>query len=316
MDKKKTLKDIGDRQKTFDEIHERLKILSVGFRAIFADYRHHIEVIRDLEHDLTTIKKNIQYRFFSARFHLELFLRQHYIIEDRIQKVYSEDPKKVLNPVYPSHPLIDHCENEITAILDSILFHLGSIFDYLSALVNFICNKKDRSITKWSQLLKACRDSKNQYFQRSIKEILIEQNKNFVNKLYEYRSRVIHFRSDKSAGSISITLESGKTSANFIVPTALTNKFHEIRILAKNHDITANYIAKWLINATLNSIAEIFQGLRKEMQLNSNYPDHIGDNDLLMFHLDKETNIGHPVTKPMWEEFEKEYKKNADNTTS
>ncbi|MFC2138305.1 hypothetical protein ACFLTE_09030 [Bacteroidota bacterium] len=302
MKENKKFLDIEDRKKTFDTIRKRLDLIAVGFRAIYADYSHHIQIVSG-ESEISKLKDNIDFRFFASQFHLELILRQHYTIENRVEEIYQKEPDKVLNYVYPSHPLVDHCENEITAIFDSIIFHLASIYDYLSAIVNFIINKKDQSITKWSQLTKACRDTSNMYSKKSISKIIIEEDKKFVNKLYQYRSRVIHEKSERSAGSISIKLASGKTNACFIASPSLTKKFSELKEMSNNFNLTVNYVTDWLINNTIDSIAKILLGLKIEIESVSTYPNHIKDDDIIIFYMDPETKIGYPASKPLWAEF-------------
>lgn len=300
-DDKEILLDIQDRQQTFKSITKRLVLLNEGFRALFADYSHHIEVTFGKEHDILKLGDNIDFRLFSSQFHLELLLRQHFAIEHRIRSIYQKDPQKVLNPVYPSHPLFDHCEREITAIFDSIIFHLASVYDYLSAITNFICNKKDKSITKWSQLVKSCRDKGNIYNQKKIASILIAENDNFANKLYEYRSRIIHEKSDINPISFTLQVASGKTDVKFITRESLTRNFAKLRDKTKTQDLTVAFTAEWLIHATIDSIANILFGLKEEMESMSTFPHHIGDSDLIILYKDPKTGFAEPTSKPMWE---------------
>jgi hypothetical protein len=300
-DSKKILLDIVDRQKAFQAISKRLEILNEGFRAIYADYSHHIEVTHGKEHDVLKLKENIDFRLFSSQFHLELLLRQHFAIEDRIEGIYKKDPRKVLNPVYPSHPLFDHCEIEVTSIFDSIVFHLASVYDYLSAIINFICKKKDISITKWSQLARHCRDKGNIYSSKKIAAILISENDTFVDKLYKYRSRVIHEKSEINPITFSLKVASGKTDVKFITSESFTKSFGILKSKAKTHDLTISFTSEWLINTTIDSIINILIGLKNEMEEMSTFPNHISDTDMIFLYQDSKTGFAEPVSKPMWE---------------
>lgn len=306
---KKMLLDIHDRQKTFQSIAERLELLNEGFRALYADYSHHIEVTHGKRHDIVKLKENIDYRLFSSKFHLELLLRQHFAIEARIQDIYQKDPAKILTPVYPSHPLFNHCEREITSIFDSIVFHLASVYDYLSAIINFICNKKDKSITKWSQLAKSCRDKGNVYSGKKVAVLIIAENDNFVDKLYRYRSRVIHEKSDINDISLTLKVDSGKTDVKFISTEGLTKSFPILKDKAKTHNITVSFASEWLIHATIDSIANILFGIKEEMELMSTFPDHIADSDLIFLYHDPETGHAEPASKPMWQNVKKNINK-------
>jgi len=297
---KKTILDIDDRQKAFHSISTRLELLNEGFRALSADYSHHIEVTHGKEHDILKLKENIDYRLFSSQFHLELLLRQHFAIENRIEEIYQKDPKKVLNPVYPSHPLFDHCEREISSIFDSIIFHLASVYDYLSAIVNFICNKKNKSITKWSQLAKSCRGQGNIYSTLEISKILLEENDEFVDKLYKYRSRLIHEKSDINPISFTLKIASGKTNVKFLTTQPLTKNFKELKSKSTENDFTVSYTSEWLIHKTITSIANILFGLKSHMEKVSTFPNHVGGSDLILLYNDPETGFAEPASKPMW----------------
>jgi hypothetical protein len=296
---KKILLDIQDRQITFHSIAKRIELLNEGFRAIYADYMHHIDV-KFGKDEILKMKENIDFRLFSSQFHLELLLRQHFAIENRIQDIYQKDPSKVLNEVYPSHPLFDHCEREITSIFDSIIFHLASVYDYLSAIINFICNKKDKSITKWSQLTKSCRDKGNTYSNKKISATILSENENFVEKLYRYRSRVIHEKSDIHPISFTLEFASGKTDVKFISTNTITKSFKILTEKTSTHNLTVAYTSEWLIHETIDSIVKILFAIKEEMELMSTFPNHIGASDLIILYNDPETGFAEPVSKPMW----------------
>ena len=149
-EKSREILDITDRNKTFRKITKGINSLNKAFRALNADYSYHLESTFGKDHRILKMSDDINFRLFSSQFHLELLLRQHYFIEQRISQEYKDNPEKLLAKVYPIHPLFDHCEKEITAIFESIVFHLASVYDYVSTVISFICNNKDESISKWS----------------------------------------------------------------------------------------------------------------------------------------------------------------------
>lgn len=302
MSNKKEFLDIEDRQKCFQNISSKIELLNKGFRALNADYSHHIEVTYAKDHEITELRENIDYRLFSSQFHLELLLKQHFHIENRVETAYEKNPDSIVRPVYPIHPLFSLFEKETTSILDSIIFHLASVYDYLSGTINFICEKKDKSISKWTQLERSCRDSKNKYSQRSIADVILKETNKFINPLYKYRSRLIHEKSDLHPISLNIKMKSGKSTVKFYATSDFTKKFSELRKLARTYDITVNYAAEWLILSTIDSIFNILFSLKEEIEKMSTYPDHIGDNEIIILHRDPKTGIGEPVSKKMWKE--------------
>ena len=299
-EEKKGIIDIDDRLKSFESITKRIEILNEGFRTLYLDYCHHIEITHGREHSFSKLKENIDFRLFSSKFHLELLLKQHYIIEKRIEDIYQKSPEKIINQVYPSNPLFDVCEKEITSIFDSIIFHLASVYDYISAMVNFICNKKSQSITKWSQLVKSSRGMGNIYTTKNIAGIILDEDKKFVDKLYHYRSVLIHEKSQPNPISLTLKFESGKANVKLYTNESLTKKFNELKEKSETNNITVSYTSEWLIHMTITSISNILFGLKLEMEKMSTFPTHIASSDLITLYRDPVTGFMSPASTPMW----------------
>lgn len=297
---KKILLDITDRQKTFQSIAKKLRFLNEGIRALYADYSRHIKVTDGKEQEILKLKENISYRQFSSSFHLELLLRQHFTIERRIVSTYQKKPQKVLNPVYPSHLLFDHCEREIVPIFfDSIIFYLDSIYTYLSVIIDSIYNKKDKLITKWSQYAKSYRGQRDIYSQKKMASVIIVGNGNFVDKLYKFRSRIIHKKTDINPISFTLKVVSGKIKMKLIARKSLTKTFVYVKSKSKTLDLAVAF--EWLIHATIDSIVSILFGLKEEMGSISIFPHHTGDLDLIFLYNDSKTGLTGSVSLPMRE---------------
>lgn len=302
----KKILDLINKKETFDKISSQIEILDKAFRALNTDYSYHVENTFGKDHKIFEMKKDIEFRLFSSKFHLQLLLQQHFKIEKRIESIYNEDRESIIRSMYPSNPIFDYCEKEITAIFDSIIFHLASVYDYLSAIINFICNNKNETISKWSQLNNACRQ-KGVYLNKNISKIIIDEHNQFVNNLYKYRSRLIHSTSDVHPISFDLILSSGKTNVKFFATNSLIKNFSELREKAKTHKITVSYSVNWIIDSTLKSIMKILFGLKSEMEKNSTFWTR-KDQGLTFMHRDPKTGIGEFVSKKMWEEVEKEVK--------
>ncbi|NER13497.1 hypothetical protein GWK08_08620 [Leptobacterium flavescens] len=298
---KKKILDIKDREEEFSKIKERIQLLNKGFRAIYADYSHHIEVRNTQLNELTN---NINYRFFASLFHLELIINHHYLVEKSIEEIYSKDPEYILRRYQPVHPLYDHYEKQVTSLFDSLIFHLGSAFDYLSKVVYFIVNNKNESMSHWTKLNKiSIPSNKSNFSKNPIAKTIVEENNCFVGKLYDYRSKVIHKRSDRNTYLISTVLKSGKTSAKFISSGALTNIFSGLRSKSKTHDLTVQYSSTWLINNTIDSISRILIALKSDVESKSTFPNHVKDNDIIFIQIEPGTNKGVPASTRLWNDF-------------
>ena len=304
----KEILDIQDRNETFREISDGINTLNKAFRALNADYSFHLETTFGKDHRILKMKEDIDFRLFNSKFHLELLLRQHYFVEDRISEEYQKNPKKVLAQVYPSHPLFDYCEKEVTAIFESIIFHLASAYDFVSTIISFICNNKDESISKWSNLNRACLQ-KDGLKEKEISKIIIDEHNRFVNPLYKYRSGLIHDKTDLHPILLNLNLDSGKTEVKFFLNNNLTKQFSELRKESKSKKITISYASSWLIEKTIDSLIRILIGVRDEIEKNSKFPNHVADTDIVMFYRDPKTGMGEPIAKRMWTEVENERKK-------
>jgi len=312
MATKKPLLDIGNRNEEFARLSERMARLDEAFRMILSDFSHHIEVIffKQEKSDLLNIKADVEYRLFAAQFHLRLLLQHHHDIEEEVQRIYSKDAKQILQEVYPSHPLFDRHQNEANAIFDSIVFHLASIFDYFSAMINFICKKKDRSITKWSNLARACRHPDNAYYALPVGEEIRNQDREFVQKLYEYRSRLIHEKSYVNPIRLTIDVMSGKTQVRFEAASSLCKKFPSLEKKSVDNEITAAFAAKFLMEETITSIVKLLFRLKAHMESHSTYPNHIAGHEIIMLYSEPGTGRAYPMSKPYWEELSKYFQLN------
>lgn len=265
------------------------------------DYEYHIESTWGNDHKLKSMRDNIDFRLFSSKFHLELLLREHYNIERKIDHYRKNQPELIFRQVFPQNPIFGNFEKEISSIFDSIVFHLSSIYDYLSAIVNFIINNKDESITKWSQLNNSCRQ-KDEFQNKKVSKIVIEKHNKFVNKLYLLRTRLIHERSDIHPLSLKIELTSGNIDLNFFARKEMTKNFSELRKKSKNYDISVAYVSEWIIEKTIESIIEILMELSEDLKDNSSFPSNVQKNGKpSMFYKNPETGKAESVGKKMWE---------------
>jgi len=304
MKKELPIIDVDDLNKCFERISVKMDILHEAFRAMTMDYSHHIENTFGKNHQIIRLRENIDFRLISSRFHLELLFRQHIIIEREIKEYMKKKPEFIFKEIFPSHPLFDMYEKQITSIFDSIVFHLSSIFDYLSAIINYIINNKDESVTKWSQINNSCRQKK-EFQKKEISKCVIEKHNGFVNKLYEHRTRLIHEKSDIHPSRLKIELKSGKIDLRFFARHELTKKFSYLRKKSKENRLPISFVSEWLIETTMDSIIEMLRALSKDMKNVSRFPENVGMTEWVMVYKNPETGIAEPVSDRMWREVEK-----------
>jgi len=294
LENKKTI-DINDLNKEFKDLESKLSILSNRFLAIAMDYKEYIK--NDFsDHKIYELRDSVEYRFFSTRTHIEILLRQHLIIDEHM--------KSHLNGKVPIQMYFDYYQKQISSIFDSIVYHTTSIFDYISTLVNYISSKNNQKTLMWTQLSKSVRDEKNEFYKKSFAKTIDNIDRQFVSKLYDHRSFLIHRKSDIS--SFNVTVSFGKkenVDAKFMAGKNLIKSFNELKILDKENNLTVKYVTFWLVNETIEKITEILFALKREMENNTNPPEQF------MFYLDPKTNERSSVSKIYWNEENNDIKK-------
>lgn len=303
----KKVLDVPDKQASFDNIAKKLEIIDKGLRAMSLDYRHHLDSSNSYTGGIYDLRENVSYRLFSAQMHYLLLLKQHLKFENEMDKFMIEDPQKVLGDYYPQNPLFRFAAREVNSLFDSLVFHLASVYDYFAAAINYACKKKVTNITYWNKLAKSCRDKNNSYSKLGISKAIIDETLNFIDPLYNYRSRVIHEKSEMLDVKVSVAFKTGKTSSKFFIAKSLISHFSYLREENKESNITIIYAADWLISQSLNSISRILVAFKKEMEEQSTFPNHIGDTDLITLYRDPETGIGYPSSHLTWKELAKEF---------
>lgn len=303
----KEIIDIADRNQTFKQTDDRLECLREGFYGLAMDYGFHIENTWGGQHKIFELRDNVIYRFFSSLFHCQLLLRQHYFIEQRLSDILKKEPSKILNPVYPKNPNFEYAEKEISAIFDSVVFHLSSIYDYISILINFICVKDKDQTPKWTQICKSARDTKNQLYQRDISKVIDKIDRDFAIRLYDYRSEIIHRNRDINEYSFGLKLNAGEFTVRFICSSKLRRTFKNFG--EKDLDYTVSYFSMWLINKTADTIAELLVALKKDIENNSLFPENTfkdGSKPFIVY-ADPETNQMKSPSVMNWEKFKKHF---------
>src|SRR5690606_25362366 len=123
---------------------------------------------------------------------------------------------------------------------------------------------------KWSSLARSVRDPKNELSLSKIASTVDGIDKDFVDKLYNHRSNIIHEKSDKSGYEVNMHLDPESVSIYqiFFIGDSLTKKFGELKELSKSHQITVTYASFWLLNLCIDKITDILFALKLHMETN------------------------------------------------
>jgi len=295
---RKPILDITDINEEFKKLHENLSLLHNRFMALAMDYTHYVDNSWG-QKEIFTLRDSVTYRFFSTKLHTEILIRQHFAIEHRFKEQLKKDPKIIFGTYMPSNPYFDRAEEEISSIFDSFMYHQVSVFDYIGTLVNYICgpvSDKQKSL-KWTNLARSCRDSKNHFGKKPLADKIKDIDNKFVNKLYGYRSTLIHEKAEKSRYSFSIQLgKEENIKANFIATERLLKQFAELKKLSQESFVTTKYVAFWIMNKSIEVVTEILFALKDDMEKNPKVPF-----GMFGYH-DKENNRILPASTPWWKE--------------
>lgn len=268
MEKKEIL-DIENFNEEFEKLTSRMRLLSDRFLAVAMDYKHYIDSSFS-DSKIYELRDSVQFRLFSAKFHIELLLRHHLIIQDRLEDSLKNDPHKVTGSYFPVNPYFDIYQKEISSIFDSFIYHTVSVFDYISTLVNYVSGTNKENTLMWTQLAKSVRDKKNDFSTKSFSDTFDQIDREFVGKLYDHRAFVIHRKAD--LGNYNVTLYLGpqeKITARFLAGNNLIKSFSDLRQLKKDKNITVKFVAFWILNKTIDKVTDLLFSLKKEMELNS-----------------------------------------------
>jgi hypothetical protein len=184
--------DIFNEEDTLKNVDDLAKALRAGIEALRMDFGFHIKGTfpRDKISDL---EWNAGYRLFSSRFHFQLLFGLITTIKQKHQLILEKQSKIPLTDI---HLEID--KREISSIIDSIIFHLTSLFDYIASLSSHVITKKTDT-PDWLSF-RDCAKNKSGIFKNEtsfdIAKVITEADTSFVFPLNKYRSKVIHEVSD------------------------------------------------------------------------------------------------------------------------
>lgn len=265
------IKDIDNPQIEFENLTKRFKLLSDRFLAIAMDYKHYIDSSM-ADDEIYKLRDNIQYRFYSARFHFQLLLEHHSQIEHRLKNLFTKDSKVFFQGGFELMTIQDQSTKEIYSLFDSMIYHLCSIFDYLFRLINYTYGKTILKNPKWN-IFQNDKNLKNYlYCSKEIIPRLQEFDSIFVYPLIKHRSHLIHTANDTGEFRLTFNLGGDNFNSKFQATELFIKNFPEINKNNENCEFTIKYASFWLIDKTLKITTEILFELRDDMVRNKKIP--------------------------------------------
>ncbi len=302
--------NIEDRKADYEAINKLSYRTELGIRAICVMYDDH-SLDRNSNKNAFLHKDNIHYRLFSLTHQYLVFLRELKNAEEYLKQLHTHDPRKLT--AFPlGNPYFDKVELELSSVFDNIVFQVSSVFDYLSHLICYIC-KTDKSRTLyWTRLASTVHGSNNEFSSLRIKDTIVEVDKIFVGRLYDYRSRLLHNKRDKHIFTTSVNLSNLNFNVKVLSSDVALGNFKLIRTIYPTERITLTLLSSWLIKQSFVEIEKILDALREEILNNSNFEQNLAKPKapigFMTIYMDPETKFAKPVSDMLWKQF-KEQKK-------
>lgn len=305
---KETVLDIQDRFGDYGHIRDLAWNTEAGLRAIWLMYDDHT-LDRKSKESVMPLKYNTEYRIFSCIHQYFLMIRTMNHAELELQKLHQDDPK-LFNSFPRGNPYYDRAELEVSSTFDGVIFQLSSLFDYLSHMICAISKKNKSQSLYWTKIAKASRDEKSDLIGEMVRRIIDKCDREFVGKLYDYRSRLLHHRRDKHQFSTNIIFndkESFKFDLKIFPSRYLMKKFKNYAHRFKNGKPTLIYMTSFLIRESFQVIYTILTEIKVELQKNSKFYDNLqspkAKNGLMFIIADPKARIAKPISDGIWNEY-------------
>lgn len=304
---KPKISDIQNRPADYERLNSLIWTTEIGIRATWLAYDDH-SLDKNSKDRVLALKENTVYRLFATIHQYLILIRELNSSEHHLHQIHINDPKK-FNSYIGDNPHFEQVQLQISSVFDNIIFNLSSLFDYLSHMVCYI-SKTDKSKTLyWTKLAKLARDSKSDFEGEKVRQTIDEWDRNFVDKLYDYRSRLLHNKKDDHEFTANVKFSDTK-SFDFdikIIASKTSQKFFKIiPDINSESQPTLIYLSSKIIEKSLDVIDIILSELQTELESKSSFNQNLINQKtaLGMFAiLDEKTNRPTPISKTMWKEY-------------
>lgn len=293
MTDKKLLLDTTYHGDQKGKIEKNFSLLYNRLLATAMDYDFYLESKVNNE-ELYARRNNVIYRLDCLIVQLE-WLQEQMLANDNLSNSIlsfnSKSRDSSMIPFSASNNL------KISLCFDNLIFNAVSLFDYIASYIYFICtNQKDRKID-WITLSKSARDQKNTIGKLSIALVIDEIDRDFIARLYDYRSHVIHKTSDHGASNFQVPYgRDGQTAKNqYYLSLKFIKTFSELRKLSQVHSISLMYGSVWLVNKAFYLVDKILFGLKRYMEQN-----RVVTNPTIFLRKDSDMGGKEPISRLYW----------------
>lgn len=233
--------DIKDFEVESKAIDEQTNVIRDSFIRLGFDYANKIS--GKLQNDkFYQSRDNIIYRINSCRF-----------LNNKAWEIRMEYEQEQFNPLFMSK-----AQYPILWMTDSLIFNLSSLFDYTAGMLEFIVGKEGMNEMKWNSVCNSFNNKephKSTVFANFIKEIHGE----FVDKLFRFRSTVIHHKVQAGGSTYSHEVMNDKKTLQQFCSNGFLKNFKPLKKEFPEKNITIQFANFWLMNKSLKYLNHLLQ---------------------------------------------------------
>lgn len=262
MENKKLYKNLENPEEALLKFQKSFSIVQQNMQAVVMDYRNYMETDY-IKSEINELRDSINYRLQATYVHFKIIIDLLASLNKELTNISRGG--RAFNTL-ELHRHFYRRNIDISSFADSILFHLVSGFDYVSALISFVHGKKKK--LKWVGLAKSARDVSNDFNQTELGEIIRDIDRKLVGKLYDHRSMIIHQKNENRPTSFSFDIIQEEVTAKIIASNEFTKKFSELRVESKTYELSLSYVMMWLMNQSVEAIIKIQFGIKDFIEQN------------------------------------------------
>ncbi|SHG85445.1 hypothetical protein [Flagellimonas flava] len=262
MKKEKPYINLDNPKEDLRHLQTNLNSIDGNMIAIALDYKYYLDS-NFVDSEIYNLRDRIVYRLRATDIHFRMVINLLTRLDSELTDIHRTNNS---NDMMVLHSHFFKREIDISAISDSILFHLISGFDYVSSLVSFVTGNKKK--LKWVGLAKSARDSSKKISADPLGKIIDTLDRDFIGKLYDHRSTVIHLKNEIRPTSLSIDFMNAIVTTKIIASSEFTKRFHVLKKQGKENDLSLVYVMMWLLGEATKAIIKIQFGLKDYMERN------------------------------------------------
>lgn len=249
-DRDKTFLELDNVTDSVEEIRKLIKELSDLFTTLGMKYPRHLKFHKRNMSYYVQLRNSIQFRLRSVYFHYSLLQQIQEVRITEIQNVNFLEELKLRG-------ILNRCHEQSYFIFDSIIFTIISAFDYYGNIVDFLFGRKNQAKLKWNGIKNLSHEKTENILDTRLSTKIIEHNREFVDKLYDYRSRLIHIKNDTGNSAHIGDLLKNSSTIRVYTPESFVKKFKYLKNLNSTNKISINFSVFWTIEKTVTILSEL-----------------------------------------------------------